>query len=312
MLFNSAEFVPNSARERLVAPISRVVLRLALKPALSPNIPIPWQRWWLSQVVQSTRPRGRMDVQSGVLSGVAGEWVRPRRLTANTKTRATILYLHGGAYCVGSAATHRAVTSHLAQTTDLPVFAADYRLAPEHPFPAAVDDAISVYRSLLEMGPVVIAGDSAGGGLSLATALGVRQRHISPPAALVLFSPWVDLTTSAFSDMASKTEPMLSTPWLNACARHYLAGQDAMTPLASPIYGELRGLPPTLIQSGSDELLYGDAVRVHDALVNAGVAVRCEIMPSRWHVIQLHAGMLPSANAAIERAGNFISLNLAS
>src|SRR5580704_14188426 len=107
MLFNSAEFVPNSARERLVAPISRVVLRLALKPALSPNIPIPWQRWWLSQVVQSTRPRGRMDVQSGVLSGVPGEWVRPRRLTANTKTRATILYLHGGAYCVGSAATHR-------------------------------------------------------------------------------------------------------------------------------------------------------------------------------------------------------------
>jgi acetyl esterase/lipase len=310
MLCNSAEFIPAGVRERLAAPALRLVVRTALKPVLSPTVPITWQRRWLGQVMRSIRPAGQVDVQAGALGGITGEWLRPRHPAANTS--ATILYLHGGAYCLGSPATHRALTSHLAHAAGLPVFAADYRLAPEHPFPAAVEDAISAHLSLSGSGPVVIAGDSAGGGLALATALAIRQRQIEPPIALVLFSPWVDLTVSALADKAAKGEVVLSSAWLNACAHHYLAGKDATVPLASPIYGDLHGLPPTLIQTSPDELLHSDAVRIHDALLDAGVAVRCEIVPARWHEFQLHAGMLPSARAAVERAGSFILLKLAS
>ena len=196
------------------------------------------------------------------------------------------------------------MTLRLART--LPVFAANYRLAPEHSFPAAVEDALSCYRALAEGGPVVIAGDSAGGGLALATALAARQRGIKPPAALVLFSPWVDLALPQRDELA-KGDAMLSASWLAACARHYLAGTDAADPLASPIHGDLTGLPPTLIQVGGDEMLLSDAERLRDALQGAGVTVRCEIEPARWHAFQLHAGLLPSATAAIARAGEFIA-----
>ena len=157
------------------------------------------------------------------------------------------------------------------------------------------------------MGPVVVAGNSAGGGLALATALAARQLQLNPPAALILLSPWVDLTTSMLSDQAARHEAVLSCAWLAACARHYLAGVDPKAPLASPIYGDLHGLPPTLIQVGTDELLHSDAVRVHDALANAGVAVRCEMVAALWHGFHLHAAMQPAANAAIERVGRFIS-----
>jgi acetyl esterase/lipase len=309
MPFNNADLIPSGARERLAAPLLRMAARIFLKPALSPTIPIAWQRRWLKQVTRAMRPRVAVDVQSGAVGGVMGEWLRPR--AANADSKAAILYLHGGAYCVGSPATHRAITAHLAQAACLPVFAADYRLAPEHPFPAAVEDAVSACRSLLDMGPVAIAGDSAGAGLAVATALALRQRQLALPAALVLLSPWVDLTAPANSDEAATGEVVLSAAWLNACVRHYLASADAKAPLASPVYGDLRGLPPTLIQTGTDEILHGQALRLNDTLQKAGVVVTCETVPARWHVFQLHAGMLPSADAAIARAANFILRNVA-
>lgn len=143
----NAEFIPAGIRERLVAPLLRLAVQMALKPVLSPNVPIAWQRWWLRQLARAACQASKVDIQPGVVGGVAGEWVSPRRSSANTNTRTTILYLHGGAYCIGSPATHRALTSRLAQATGLSVFAVDYRLAPEHPMPAAVEDAVSVYRS---------------------------------------------------------------------------------------------------------------------------------------------------------------------
>jgi acetyl esterase/lipase len=307
MPFNSADFIPAGTRERLAATVLRIAARLFLQPALSPKIPIAWQRRWLKQVTRVMRPRAHVDVQAGALGGVAGEWLRPRETAANTK--AAILYLHGGAYCIGSPGTHRAITAHLAQAARLPVFAADYRLAPEHAFPAALEDAVAACRALAGMGLVAIAGDSAGAGLAVATALALRQRQLAPPAALVLLSPWVDLLAN--SDKA-KGEVVLSAAWLNACARLYLAGEDAKAPLASPVYGDLRGLPPMLIQTGTDEILHGQALRLHDVLQNAGVTVSCETVPARWHVFQLHAGALPSADAAIERAAKFVLRNVAS
>jgi acetyl esterase/lipase len=304
---DSADFVPAGAQERLLAPILRLALRLALRPALSPQVSIAVQRRWLETMSGATRPTRRVEIQSGTVGDVAGDWLRPRASLSS----AAIAYLHGGGYCIGSPATHRALTSRLARASGLPVFAAAYRLAPEHPFPAAIEDAVAAYRGLIESGPVVIAGDSAGGGLALATALALRERQIRAPAALILFSPWVDLTPPANSTPAPKGETVLSSAMLNVCASHYLAGQDAAAPMASPIYADLRGLPPTLIQAGTGEMLHGRAIRLHDALRDAGAAVRCEIVPGRWHVFQLHAGMLPSADAAIARAAEFMLRNIA-
>jgi acetyl esterase/lipase len=318
MRCNSAALPPSGTRQRLTALALRATVRIALKPVLSPRVPVPWQRWWLRRLTQRPGPR-RVEVHDRLQGGAKGEWLRSRRADPNSGQDsgqdsgqgATMLYLHGGGYCIGSPATHRAVTARLARSTGLPVFAADYRLAPEHPFPAALDDAVAAYRSLSDMGPVIVAGDSAGGGLALATALAVRQSPLPAPVALILFAPWVDLMTSSLSEKAEKSEAVLSRAWLAACARHYLAGGDPTAPLASPIHGDLRGLPPVLIQVAADELLVDNAVRLRDALLRAGVAVRCEVIPALWHGFHLHAGMLRSADAAIDRAARFIADTMA-
>lgn len=310
MLCNEVQFPPPGIRERLTRALLRGALRTLVKPALSPKVPIVRQRLRLKQLARLIGPSRQTYFEAGVAGGVKGEWMRPRRSgddAAPADSRATILYLHGGAYCVGAPLTHRALTSRLARATGLSVFAADYRLAPEHRFPSALDDAVAACRSLLQAGPVVIAGDSAGGGLALATALYLRRHDIGSAAALVLFSPWADLTLSAIMDKPVEKEVMLSSAWLADCARHYLAGESASTPLASPIFADLRGLPPTLIQAGGDELLRSDAMRVNEALVSAGVTTQCEIVPGLWHTFQLHAGLLPAAKAAIQRAAGFIS-----
>jgi len=292
MLSDSADFVPWRARECIVASLLRIGLRLALKPVLSPEIPIARQRRRIKWLTRLTQPQTAVAIEPTSIAGVPGEWLS----AAESDTSAAIVYLHGGGYCVGSAATHRAATMALAQATRLPVFAADYRLAPEYRDPAARDDALAVYRTLAARQPVVLAGDSAGGGLALATALAASKQ----PLALVLFSPWIELATRRPQTLPG--EAALNGRWLAACARHYL-GDSAED---SPFDAELRGLPPTLIQAGADELLRDDAERLHSALAAAGVAVRCEIVPKRWHAFQLHAGWLPSADAAIARAAAFI------
>jgi acetyl esterase/lipase len=303
MRSDSAEFVPAGASERIAAAFWRLGARAVFRPALSPGISVRRQRWWMRQLARLTPARADIDRKPGVVGGITGEWMRPQGLTAS---RAAILYLHGGGYCLGSPKTHRAVTSHLAGATGLAVFAASYRLAPEHPFPAALEDAVSCLQGLHATGPVIIAGDSAGAGLALAAALGARERNRAAPAALVLFSPWTDLASAAIPDDAPR-DPMLRTDWLRACAERYLAGRPAGTALASPLLGDLAGLPPTLIQAGADELLFDQALRTHDALAAAGCDVRCEIIPGRWHAFQLLAGSLPSADAALARSGQFIA-----
>ena len=303
MRSDSAEFVPAGAQEEIAAALLRFGARIAWRPALSPRTSFAWQRWWMRQLARFTHQCAGIERQAGVEGGAPGEWMRPASADAR---RATILYLHGGGYCIGSHWTHRAVTSHLAGATTLPVFAADYRLAPEHPFPAAFDDALACFQSLRAAGPVIIAGESAGAGLALATALGARQRQIAAPAALLLFSPWTDLSPASIPDEAPR-DAMLRADWLRVCANHYLAGRPASTPFASPLHGDLNGLPPILIQAGADELLCGQALRTYEALRAAGCDVRCEIIPERWHAFQLLAGSLPSADAALARAAEFIA-----
>jgi acetyl esterase/lipase len=321
------EFPPRGLGEALLAAILRWTLQRLLKPVFSPRFSMPFQRRWLAGLSRISIVSRGVRITPATVGGVPGEW--SRRTDAPPLRRGTLLYLHGGAYCVGSPATHRALTSRLARVTGLPVFAADYRLAPEHPFPAGLDDALAAYRALQADGPVILAGDSAGGGLALATALALRdarQAVDQAPAALVLLSPWVDLERPDPAPPEPPGEAMLSWGWTSACAAHYAGGAaaagvrapatadapttDKVAPLAnpgiSPLRADLRGQPPVLIQAGTDELLHGQALALHGALQAAGVDVRCEITPRRWHVFQLHANALPSANAAIDRVAGFV------
>ena len=303
-LMSLHHYPPQGIVEWALAAVLRLTLRLGLKPVFSPRVPIVWQRRWLELMSRLTLPARGVRSEPGLVAGVAGVWLRPATSTARA---GTVLYLHGGAYCVGSPATHRALTTRLARSTGMAVFVADYALAPERPYPAAVHDAHAVALALMAdaaRGPLVVAGDSAGGGLALATALALRDAGQPLPAALVVLSPWADLAVRPGAP-EPRGEAMLSGAWAQACSAMYLAGADIGQPWASPLRAELRGLPPVLIQAGTDELLHGQAMKLHDALQAAGVAVRCEITLRRWHVFQLHGGALRSADDAIERIADF-------
>lgn len=292
--------------QRQVAGVMRGLMRATLLPAFRAGRPIGEQRRLLGRLSRlMMAPRG-VEYQTTVCGGVPGVSVTVR---GAPPARRAVLYLHGGGYCLGSPATHRIITGHLAVTCAARVFAADYRLAPERPFPAAVEDAVAAYRGLLAEGfapgATVIAGDSAGGGLAVAAVLSLRQDGLPKPAALVLFSPWADLTLGALGS-PPRGEILITKPWLEECARFYLAGHPAADPLASPIGADLHDLPPTLIQVGTDELLLTDSRRLHAALTAAGVEAMLQEFPRRWHVFQQNAGLLADANRALAAAGEFV------
>ena len=297
-------FEPHGLIEKLLGGLLRKTLQGLLKPVFSPRFSIAFQRRWLGWLSRLTPPPGGVHFEPARIGGVPGEWVRPK---TGAPRAGTLLYLHGGAYCMGSPATHRAITGRLARLTGMAVFSLDYRLAPEHPYPAAVHDAMAACLALQAAGPVVMGGDSAGGGLAMATTLALRDGGHAGPAALLLLSPWVDMTPSDAPTKPPAGEAMLSVEWAGACAAHYLNGGDAGQPGTSPLHASLAGLPPTLVQAGTDELLHAQALHLHDALQAAGVAVRCEITARRWHVFQMHGGALRSADDALERAADFLA-----
>jgi acetyl esterase/lipase len=294
------------SNQRLVASLLRSVLRLTLGRTFVAGLPVGKQRQRLRMVTRLTLPPRGSRFETALCGGVPGEWTR---VAGATNPAATILYLHGGGYCTGSPSTHRAITGHLARLCGARVFAPDYRLAPEHPFPAAVDDAVAAYRGLvsdgLDPGNIAVAGDSAGGGLSVATALRLRELAAPMPRALVLFSPWVDLTLEQ-TGPAPQGEVMLNLPWVAECARAYAAGTDPRAPLVSPVEADLRGLPPTILQVGTDELLLNDSRRLRRKLHADGVRVTYEEYPHRWHVFQANAGLLTDADRALESVARFM------
>lgn len=246
----------------------------------------------------------------GVVGGIAGEWIESDHTGAGT-----ILYLHGGGYFACSAKTHRAITAAYA-LHGFSVFAPDYRLAPEYPFPAAVDDALACYRGLLASIPSVglaISGDSAGGGLALATLLGAKAAGLQMPACAVLFSPWTDLAgTGASVTTNARRDSMLYGPKLREAGATYLGGADPRTPLASPLYGDLTGLPKLLIQVGAPEILLDDSTRLAAAARAAGVSVEISIWQNLPHVWQMMPALLPEARQAMAQASAFIKRTLAS
>ena len=291
-----------SFSEIFTAFVLRNTLRGLLKPALSPRWPVLRQRKWLETLSGIGRlPRGILCSAAAVAGVPAERWEDKSVRSSDT---GTVLFLHGGAYCVGSPRTHRALVAWLARESGLPIVVPDYRLAPEYPYPAALIDALAVYDALVDQGPVLLAGDSAGGGLALALATQVRDSARPQPLGLALLSPWVDLRPDHQPPNVSG-EAMLSADWMQACATHY-AGNDTDDPRVSPLLANHRGLPPVLIQCGSDELLCGQSRELYAALLAAGVESTLEVEPHRWHVYQLHAGQLSSANIAVSRIARFL------
>ena len=248
-----------------------------------------------------------VSVQPAQLGGCPGEWLRPTGAAANT----VLLYLHGGAYITGSCHTHRGLAGHLAQSAGLDCFLLDYRLAPEHPFPAAVEDAQAAYLALHNQDPartIVLAGDSAGGGLALALALRLRDAGHAAPGAMALLSPWTDLTLSlpTHQSKAAKDPFFPDSTTLSMAAQLYAASSDLTQPLVSPHFAALHGLPPTLIHVGEHEALLGDAQALAAKLQAAGTSVQLQEFQGMWHVWQIFAGRFAEADASVKQLGAFL------
>lgn len=240
--------------------------------------------------------------------GSPAGWVIP----AGGDSGAVIYYLHGGAYTFGAMTTYRDLLGFLVRRTRARALWLDYRLAPECPFPAAVDDALAGYRWLLEQGVpperIVFAGDSAGGGLALATLLAARAAGLALPAGATLLSPWTDLTgESSTTHSRAAVDPMLRGAGIAAGGRIYLAGADPHEPLASPLFADLRGLPPLLIHVGDAEVLLDDSRSLAKRARAAGVEVTLHIWPGMFHVFPVFPSLLPESRAAAEEMARVIS-----
>lgn len=242
------------------------------------------------------------------IRGTDAYWFEPR----NARPHKVILYLHGGGYIFCSARdTHRDLIVRLAKAAECKVLAIDYRLAPEHPFPAALDDAVSAYRWLAEIGyaprNIAVAGDSAGGGLSFSLMLRLRELGIELPAALVAISPWTDLAITGASIVENaRRDPLIPAEGLAQGAAYYVGTDDPKNPLISPLYGDVAHLPPALIQVGSEEVLLDDARRMAAKLKQAGVPIVMEEWHKMPHVWHSFATFLPEARAAIDHIGLFL------
>jgi acetyl esterase/lipase len=246
-------------------------------------------------------------LESVLANGVAAEWAA----APGGDPARVLLYIHGGAYNYGSILSHRSLASAAGRAAGCRVLTLDYRRAPEHPFPAAVEDVIGAYRFLLDEGldpkRIAVGGDSAGGGLAMALLIAARDRGLPLPACAWCISPWVDLAcTGATMLTKAAADPLIQRPYLLEVAAAYLAGSDARAPLASPLYADLRGLPPLLIQVGSAETLLDDSVMLAGVAGAADVRVSLEIWPEMIHAWPLFHSHLAAGRCAIERAGAFI------
>lgn len=295
---------PTSASQRLIATVLRNAMRALFKPVMG-RVSYSTQRRWMRVLASSTLSASNVPSHHESIANVPCQVFRP--LNADN----TVLFLHGGGYVAGAPATHRAITSHMAHYANAQVIVPDYRLAPEHPCPAAIDDAVAVYQQILAQGVapsrLTIMGDSAGGGLTLATLQALQQQGIPLPACAILISPWVDLSMQ--DTHATSRDVLLSREWLDDAAQCYV-GSARDNPQGSPLFGTLTELPPIFIQTGSDEILLNDTHRLHAALTEAGNAVECHIHEARWHDFQVHTGALRDANDALMTCARFIQKNV--
>ena len=252
-------------------------------------------------------PEGAQQ-RAETIAGVPCEW----QSVDGAKDDAVLLYFHGGGYVIGSVNTHRGLVSGFSGASGITGLSVDYRLAPEHPFPAAVEDAVAVYHALLEQGrdpaKIAIGGDSAGGGLSLALLLAARERGLPQPACAALLSPWSDLRIVAKAyESRKESDPMVRKDGISAMAAHYLGETDPSNPLASPVLADLSGLAPMIIHVGDREVLLDDSVDLAARAQEAGVDVTLKVWPDMIHVFQAFYPMVEEARQSIAEMGAFIA-----
>jgi acetyl esterase/lipase len=255
----------------------------------------------------------RMPVLNGAQAeafdaeGVTGDWVSMPGVAADR----VLLYFHGGGYVMGSARTHRDLAARFSQAAGVRVLAPNYRLAPENPYPAALEDAKTVYRWLLARGfkpeHIAFAGDSAGGNLAIVALLALRDAGVALPAAAILLSPWTDLTLSGESvKTRAEVDPMIKLGESSEQFAYYVGDHDLTSPLISPVFADLHGLPPLLIHVGNDEVILDDSTRLAERAQAAGVEVKLKVWEGMWHVFQSLAAMLPEGRESIDELGAFV------
>jgi acetyl esterase/lipase len=296
---------PPTRLESAFAWQNRLLLRGLFRPLVGPPLGLVAQRrivgalGWVMPAARGVQRQGRR------VGSLAVELARPA---------GAILYLHGGAFCLGSPWSHRGLTTRLARAAGMPVWTPDYRLAPEHPYPAAVDDAAVCWEAMLAEGlrpeQIVVAGDSAGGALAMALVLRLRARGAALPGGVALLSPLLDLSLSDPGLRARAGEdPMVREAWLRQALAAYACPPEA--PEHRPLEADLSGLPPLLVQAGSDEILLSDALRLMERARACGLACRMEVHDRRWHVFQLQAAQLQSARAAIDAVAEYARQRIA-
>jgi len=286
-----------------IVKLKRILREKALPPGA--NITLAQRRAGMEKIAFKAAD----DIASDnvTVAGCAAEWVK----APGSQTGRAILYLHGGGYVMGSPNTHRSLAGEISRAAQASVLLVDYRLAPEHPFPAAVEDGVASYRWLLGQGftprQLAIAGDSAGGGLVVATLLSARDQDLPMPAAAVCISPWSDMTCSNDSyTTRAEADPMVGSGGIGDMARLYLQKTDAKNPLASPNFASLRSLPPLLIHVGRDEVLLDDSIKLDQKAKADGVDSTLEVWEDMIHVWHAFHPMLPESRQAITRVGEFL------
>ncbi|MBX2999397.1 MAG: alpha/beta hydrolase [Caldilineaceae bacterium] len=268
--------------------------------------PIEQMRERLNKMGALLRLPRKTKIEEIEVAGLPAEWITPRRYDERI-----ILFLHGGAYSIGSCASHRGIAAHIAKAGRARALLPEYRLAPEDPFPAALDDAVAVYRELLADGmtpeSIVVAGDSAGGGLALSMMVMLCDQGDPLPAAAVLLSPWTDLAATGESiQSCARKDPWLRSERVAMTAARYYGDIDPRDPRVSPLYADLHGLPPLLIQVGDHEILLSDSTRLAERAEDVGVDVTLEVWEGMWHVWHMMVGLMPESQQAIDSIGDFV------
>jgi monoterpene epsilon-lactone hydrolase len=291
-----------SMRARMVRYFSKQIFK-----RVSPQSDILMVRRTFEAMQKRKRVAKGVVVREAELAGIACEWLIP----PGCDDAPVLYYLHGGAYLMGSPATHRKMVSYIAKAAGMRALLPDYSLAPENPFPSGLNDCIAVYRQLLDTGVsadnVVISGDSAGGGMSMATMLSLRDAGDQLPAAAVLLSPWLDLTGRGESGVTrAEEDPWFRVDDMMTIASMYQPDGELTNPLVSPVFADANSLPPMLIQVGDHEILLSDSTRLTGNITAAGGEVSLQVWPEMWHVFQFFIGQMPESKRAISDIGDYI------
>ena len=284
-----------------------LVMRSSIRPLWGSRLPVLWQR----KITEALLRNGWVPSQAVVGETKLGQQVAEVITPRDGSSDQVVFFMHGGGYVVCSPRTHRPLTSRIGLALKATTYVPHYRLAPEHVFPAGLDDALDAYRGLLDRGVnparVALMGDSAGGGLALALALSIRDQGLPMPGKMVLISPFIDLTLSGESlQRNAKADPMLSLDWIYAKTPMYLGDTPADHPLASPLFADLHSLPPTLVQVGTEEILYSDSERLAARAAECGWDLTLSVWNGLFHDFQMMGDILPEADQALAEIAAFV------